>query len=185
MACDREGSLLCDDCAADTSLDGPPFAYANPMIRRLLCAWKYDGDEEGIHGLWRMTKMRLAALQATVAAERIEAIVPVPLSTWKERWRGFSQTRDLARTIGNELNLPTVDCVERRHQFTTQANLSEDVRKTSFSKNPFLVKEHAELPRRVLIVDDVETTGATMEAVEKALRDAGVEVVVKWSLAKG
>ena len=120
-----------------------------------------------------------------VDEKKIVAIVPVPLSNWKERWRGFSQSRDLARLLGAELRLPVIDILERKHRLQAQANLSHDVRKTALKRNPFSVKEGAELPSRILLIDDVETTGATMNAVEQVLLSNGVEVVVRWSLAKG
>lgn len=183
--CQREGTLLCNQCLADASLDGPPFAYANPIVRQLICAWKYDGDANAFAILHRLVAPRLASLRSIVEEKKTIAIVPVPLSKWKERWRGFSQSRDLARMIGAELHLPVIDVLERKHRLRAQANLSHDVRKTALQRNPFSLKEGAELPDRILLIDDVETTGATMKAVEEVLSSNGVELVVKWSLAKG
>ena len=185
FGCEREGSLLCDQCLADASLDGPPFAYANPIVRQLICTWKYDGDANAFEILHRLVAPRLALLRSMVEEKKIIAIVPVPLSKWKERWRGFSQSRDLARMIGAELHLPVVDVLDRQHRLRAQANLSHDVRKTALKRNPFSTKAGTELPSRILLIDDVETTGATMNAVEEALLSNGVELVVKWSLAKG
>lgn len=185
FGCEREGSLLCDECLAGASLDGPPFAYANPIVRQLICAWKYDGDANAFRLLHRLVKPRLATLRSIVEEKQIIAIVPVPLSKWKERWRGFSQSRDLARMIGTELLLPVIDVLERQHRLRAQANLSHDVRKTALKRNPFSLKEGVELPARILLIDDVETTGATINAVEEVLLSNGVELVVRWSLARG
>lgn len=159
--------------------------YANPIVRQLICAWKYDGDANAFQTLHRLVGPRLTALRAIVDEKKIMAVVPVPLSVWKERWRGFSQSRDLARMLGAELHLPVIDVLDRKHRLQAQANLSHDVRKTALKRNPFSVKEGAQLPTRILLIDDVETTGATMNAVEEVLVSSGVEVVVKWSLAKG
>lgn len=186
VSCRREGPLLCRPCLDDFSADGPPFAYANPVIRQLICAWKYEGDNDGLRVLWTLMLSRLSALRALVATERLEAIVPVPLSKWKERWRGFHQVRDLAHILGKELSLPTVDCLERRHRFVSQADLSHVDRTKSFQKRTFFVKVSAVVPQRILLIDDVQTTGATMNAVAEVLREtAGVEAVVTWSLARG
>jgi competence protein ComFC len=185
VKCDREGLLLCTECSENISLDGPPFAYANPVVRQLLCAWKYDGDPAGITALWNLTKPRLAALRSKIVGERIEAVVPVPLSAWKERWRGFHQTRDLAHLLGKEMHLPIVDCVQRRHRFSPQANLTKEIRSSAFVQSPFSIKKNAEIPKSVLLIDDVETTGATMNAVKEVLLAAGVEKVITWSLARG
>lgn len=183
--CDTEGALLCDICAADTSLDGPPFAYANPRIRQLICAWKYDGDENGLEKLVRLVQPRITLWKDVIATKKIVAIVPIPLSSWKERMRGFNQAKDGARAIGEMVNLPTVDLLERKHRWFAQANTSHDLRKKSFKKNPFTLRSGTEIPKRIMIFDDVETTGATMGAAEEVLRDAGVEEIVRMSIARG
>ncbi len=185
VLCACEGTLLCAECLAGASLDGPPFAYANPMVRQLICAWKYDGDEEAIRALWQLVPTRLASLRSRVIAEQIDAIVPVPLSAWKERWRGFHQGRNLARMLGAELLLPVTDVLERAHRPSAQANLSKATRADAVDSKIFSLKKGAELPHRVLLIDDVETTGATMNAVEEVLKCAGVEFVMRWSLARG
>ena len=166
-------------------MDGPPFAYANPRIRKLICAWKYDGDESGLEKLVRLIQPRIALWKGIVDTKKIEAIVPIPLSSWKERMRGFNQAKDGARAIGEILRLPSVDLLERKHRWFAQANTSHELRKKSFAKNPFTLRSGIEIPKSIMIFDDVETTGATMSAAEEILRDAGVEEIVRISIAKG
>lgn len=185
MNCGTEGVLLCTLCAADASLDGPPFAYANPKIRKLICAWKYDGDEDGLLRLIGLLRPRMTSWKSVMIEKNIQAIVPIPLSSWKERMRGFNQAKDGARAIGELLNLPTVDLLERRHRWFAQANTSHELRKSSFAKNPFSLRSGIEIPKRIVIFDDVETTGATMGAAEEVLRDAGLEEIVRISIARG
>lgn len=183
--CGTEGVLLCAVCAADASIDGPPFAYANPTIRKLICAWKYDGDESGLEKLVWLIQWRMALWKGIVEAKKIAAIVPIPLSSWKERMRGFNQARDGARAIGELLYVPSVELLERNHRWFAQANTSHELRKKSFAKNPFTLRQGVEIPKSIMIFDDVETTGATMAAAEEVLRDAGVEEIVRISIARG
>ena len=184
--CEREGLLLCDACVADLSFDGPPFAYANPVIRQLICAWKYDGDDDGFKMLVMLLRSRLEPLRLHLKSLRVDGIVPVPLSVWKERWRGFHQTRDLARAIGEMLSIPVIDVLHREHRWVAQANLTREIRRESFKKGkPMSVRAGFSVPRSVLLVDDVETTGATLDAAEAVLKEAGAEAVVRWSLARG
>jgi len=185
VKCDSEGSLLCSVCTADSSLDGPPFAYANPVIRKLICAWKYDGDEEGLHRLMMLIRMRGDSWKVLNAAKNIEAIVPIPLSEWKERRRGFNQARDGAKAIGEFLQLPVIDVLERKHRWFAQANSSHELREKAFIKNPFSMRAGSIIPKRIMIFDDVVTTGATMNAAEDILRNAGVEEIVRISIARG
>lgn len=185
VSCEEEGALLCLRCAGEVRIDGTPMAYANPVVRKLMCSWKYSGDSEGLAQLIRLVRPRTDSLEVVVKAHRIEAIVPVPLSSWKERMRGFNQARDGARAMGELLRLPVTEVLLRKQKSGAQANLSHEARKVSFVKSPFSLRKNAEMPRRVLLFDDVETTGATMDAAEMVLRDGGVEDVVRWSFARG
>ncbi len=185
VKCSAEGSLFCSSCMADSSFDGPPFAYANPMIRKLICAWKYDGDGQGLEKLAALIRRGIDSWRALGIAKNIEAIVPIPLSGWKERRRGFNQARDGAHAIGDILRLPVVDVLERKHRWFAQANTSHELREKAFTRNPFSIRKSAEIPKRIMIFDDVETTGATMSAAEDILRNAGVEEIVRISIARG
>lgn len=185
VRCGAEGSLLCVTCVAESSFDGPPFAYANPVIRKLICAWKYDGDEDGLVRLVGLIRPKITPWKNLIDKKKIEGIVPMPLSAWKERGRGFNQAKDGARAIGALLQLPVFDVLERKHRFGAQANTSRDLREKSFVKNPFVVREGTMIPKRVALFDDVETTGATMNAAEEVLRNGGVEEVVRVSIARG
>lgn len=186
VQCEQEGSLFCDSCMADLSFDGPPFAYANPAIRQLICAWKYDGDSQGLEILRRLLLSRMMPVRQYARTRGVLGIVPVPLSSWKERCRGFHHAKQLASVVGDLLELPVLDVLERKHRWNSQANLSKEIRKESLKKGKVIgVRVGFDLPRSVMLVDDVETTGATLDAAEAALREAGVEIVVRWTLAKG
>ncbi len=185
VRCKAEGSLLCMTCMAESSFDGPPFAYANPVIRKLICAWKYDGDEDGLVRLVALIRSRIAPWKSLIETKNIEAIVPIPLSSWKERNRGFNQAKHGARGVGEFLQLPVVELLERKHRWFAQANASHGMREKAFQKNPFSMRQGIEVPTRVMLFDDVETTGATMSAAEAILREGGVKEIVRISIARG
>jgi ComF family protein len=171
---------------AEASFDGPPFAYANPVIRQLICAWKYDGDREGLATLHLLLLPRMASTIQAVTYHRVCGIVPVPLSAWKERWRGFHQTKDLSHVLATILHLSVFDLLERKHQWSAQANLPKAIRKGSLKNGKIMrVRSGYDVPRSVMLVDDVETTGATLDVAEAALREVGVETVIRWTLARG
>lgn len=185
LSCQKEGALLCSECMADLSFDGPPFAYANPMIRRLLCSWKYGGDGEGLKILSSLLAPRLLPLQEHMRSVGVVAIVPMPLALWKERWRGFHQTRDLAHAIGAITYTPIFDLLEREHHWRAQVERSKEERREGMKKNPMRIRKGFQVPKAVLLVDDVLTTGATMQAAEEVLREGGAEIVIRWSVARG
>ncbi len=110
-----------------------------------------------------------------------DCIVPVPLHPRRLAWRGFNQSLELARGLGRALGRPvTPSGLVRIRDTTPQSSLPGAMRRENiqgaFAADPVRVAG-----RRVLLVDDVMTTGATVETAARALRRAGaarVDVVV-------
>lgn len=104
-----------------------------------------------------------------------DAVVPVPLHPLRSWWRGFNQ----ARLIAGGLGLPVVDALVRRRATARQASLTRDDRWSNL--HAVIGAQARTAPRlrgaTVVIVDDVVTTGATVTACARALREAGVAEV--------
>ena len=105
---------------------------------------------------------------------RPDAIIPVPMNIRKRRERGFDQCRMLAQKLSARTGIP----VEKKVLFRTkntrpQKGLNRQQRKENLS-GAFAVKTDRELPERVLLVDDIFTTGSTIEACCEALMHAGI-----------
>lgn len=115
----------------------------------------------------------------------IDGIVPIPLVGYRERYRGFNQAKQIGEWLSVETKVPVFDCLGRRFVFGVQAKRSREWRKRAMEISPFFIKEGSTLPRRLLLVDDVITSGATMEAAKRVLLAAGVESVATFSLIKG
>jgi ComF family protein len=113
-----------------------------------------------------------------------DTLVPVPLSCARERQRGYNQSALLAREAGRLLALP-VDCdaLVRTRETPPQMGLHREQRLTNlrgaFRADPARVRG-----RKVCLVDDVSTTGATLAACAAALRQAGATAVFALVLAK-
>lgn len=102
-------------------------------------------------------------------------IVPVPIHKARRRERGYNQSEYIAIGIEEVLSVPTIkDAIERRFYTKTQTNLSKEERKTNVLK-AFGPGKKAELVKnkKVLLVDDVLTTGSTMNACANSLLDVG------------
>lgn len=113
-------------------------------------------------------------------------IVPVPLHPLKEREREFNQAERLARRLGRATGLPVHARAVRRVQVTqTQTRLSREQRAENVRRAFAPVPGAALAKARVVLVDDVFTTGATTSACAQALHKAGAAEVCVWTVARG
>jgi ComF family protein len=103
-----------------------------------------------------------------------ETIIPVPLHPKRLRWRGFNQSVLLARQIGSAYNLP-VDC------FT---QLPEEDRRKNMRGAFALAEETSIDGKRLLLVDDVYTSGATVNECSRVLKRGGARQVFVLTLAR-
>ncbi|MCR5640356.1 MAG: ComF family protein [Lachnospiraceae bacterium] len=107
---------------------------------------------------------------------RPEAIVPVPVHPNKMRLRGYNQAEVLAKALGQEMNLPVVNLVQRVADTLPQKEMSAEKRAKNL-KNAFKVAKNGVKFKRILIIDDIYTTGATVDAITDVLNDWGIEEV--------
>jgi ComF family protein len=116
--------------------------------------------------------------------QKFDLIVPMPLH-WRRRWeRGFNQSALLAREIARRYAIPVVSAARRTRATRSQAGLSHHERRSNVSR-AFAVKRKSRIAgQRVLLIDDVMTTGATASACAQALRDAGAKYVALLTLAR-
>ena len=172
-----DGEKALDRCGA-CRMDPPSFDRARSFgtydgdLRRLIHLMKYDG--------MRPLAKRLGRLMAATAEEfeAVDYLVPVPLYR-RRRWsRGFNQAGLLAAAMSRATDIPARGRLLRRTRSTeSQAGLSNHQRRANVTgafsaPNPREVRG-----RRILLVDDVMTTGATLEACAKALKRAGARYV--------
>lgn len=115
----------------------------------------------------------------------IEAIIPVPIHRKKQLERGYNQAELIARVIGNEMKLPVVSDLLIRQKYTKpQKELSNSERGKNL-ENAFIVTENVVKCKKVLLVDDIYTTGSTVDACSKVLLEAGAESVYFVSISIG
>lgn len=180
---------VCAACGADAPPTGAP--HRGPIVQA--ATWYACDDRIGAAAALRMLKFdarrRLAAPLAALLRERIALptpalLVPVPLHPAKLRRRGFNQAALLARHVARTNELPHDPTVLRRTRDTDpQAGLSRAARLANlggaFAASPAL---HGR--ERVVLVDDVATTGATLAACAAALRAVGVRDVAAVVVAR-
>ena len=113
----------------------------------------------------------------------VDALVPVPLSPRRLRERGYNQAERLANALSQTTGLPVQqDLLQRVKDSAPQADLPRAARQTSL-RNAFVASPQA-AGLRLALVDDVMTTGNTLEQSAKALSAVGATQVINWVMAR-
>ena len=110
------------------------------------------------------------------------ALVPVPLHWTRRFWRGFNQSDLLTRIISRECHLPLTHALRRIRPTGFQSHRARKERLTALA-GAFRVV--GPVPDRVILIDDVATTGATLDACAKTLKEAGAQWGEAWVVARG
>ena len=108
----------------------------------------------------------------------------VPLSKGRRRKRGFDQAELLARTVARELGLPARGLLEKTRDNGPQSHLEGEADRRANVRNVYCLRERDLAGRRILLVDDVVTTGATMGECALLLSKGGAEAVWGLTLAQ-
>lgn len=154
-----------------------PVSYAGPA-RDLVAALKFRGARPVARAMAGQI-----AMAAPPGLFQGSALVPVPLHPSRLRSRGFNQARLIALDLGARTGLAVADCLVRGGPRTTQVGRDRQQRAAGISGRVHAA-EGGPVPGAVLLVDDVITTGATLAACERALRDAGAIHVRALSYAR-
>lgn len=118
--------------------------------------------------------------------EKWDLIVPVPLHATKRREREFNQAESLARHLGAATKIPVNAALLRRVVPTRTQTLLTRQQRAANVRRAFALRQGARLKgERVILVDDVFTTGATTNACAQVLRAAGAGEVCVWTVARG
>ncbi|MGH2489242.1 MAG: ComF family protein [Candidatus Limnocylindria bacterium] len=206
--CGRYGTAICSACRASLRPPGlasdaflasdhsvvvgdalilatAAFAHRE-AAQRILRRLKYGGGRR-LAGL--LAELALPALSRLLAVSGPAALVPVPLHRSRQRDRGYNQAELLARELARRTNLTVWPALVRRRATQRQHGLDRTTRLRNLSQAMELstvrppAAAHEAMPA-VLLVDDILTTGATLEACAVILRAAGVPAVYGFAVAR-
>lgn len=177
-----EEEELCENCKRHRFLFVRSLALLgyNDVAARSISRIKYTGAREFLDYYGRAAAVRCGAQIQRMA---VDALVPVPVHASRRRKRGYNQAEVLAEVMGRELGIPVYSAALLRNKKTAaskELNAAERLKNlmSAFYAGTIPVDLH-----RVLLVDDIFTTGATMEACTRVLLQAGVQEVYCFALA--
>jgi competence protein ComFC len=206
VGCGKEGEFICDSCRRSLPRVMPPLCprCGRPQPSGILCpacvSWQAEIDgirspfrfdrvmRQAIHQLKYRNLRALAEPLAKLLNDYLatypisgEVLVPVPLHQKRLRERGYNQSSLLAKELGKLTNLPVVDdCLIRQRHAPPQARSATVEERRSNVTGAFACRDHRLQDKQVLLIDDVSTSGATLDACAAALKAIGATSV--WGL---
>jgi ComF family protein len=155
------------------------FAYEG-TLRRTLARLKYGGAARLARPL---AEAALPAFRAFVEMTNAAALVPVPVHPERQRQRGYNQATLLARELARATRASVAEILVRRRPTTQQHRLDRAARLRNL-RDAFALEADARPPPTALLLDDILTTSATMEACAAVLRAAGASRVWGFAVAR-
>ncbi len=183
---DMDGDFQCGNCA-DLNLRfdlARSAVRTSPLILEVIHRYKYQ------HQLWfepALVDLLETLLVSGLNQHSFDFVVPIPLHRIKERERGFNQAQRLSHAVSKRLGLPCLPkALIRSRPTETRTRLSRRQRlqnvKQAFEKGP---QAHEVKGKRILLVDDILTTGATASACASVLKKSGAGSVVVATVSRG
>lgn len=172
--------------------------HGAPPYSAIRSCYRFEGPvRKAVHALKYRGRTVYAAPMASLLVDlllrdqlikdaQLSHVIPVPLHPWRRWRRGFNQTELLAKPVARQLGLPLADILQRRRFTASQVGLNRTQRAANV-QGAFLVRpgqEAALRNARILLVDDVFTTGATLAECALVLRESGAREVFVVTLAR-
>jgi len=189
-----EMSWVCHICGAPIP---PPLRTCQDCLKNM-----YQFDAQRSAGIYQgelrdaITRMKfqrerwlsrpLSYLMARAAQEflPVDLLVPVPIDPSSARQRGYNQALDLAKELSSLLRVPVLDILEREKRYAHQAELARNMRWKNLQESMGPKRDVNLTGARVLLVDDVTTTGATLDEAARVLKRLGAARVYCVTVAR-
>lgn len=191
ISCRVEGAWLCPPCLAKLQSEIKPqffchpyldkvialADYKNEIVARLVHLLKYEYVEEVGEIFDKLIEVFIKNNSVVFEGSRASVIIPIPLHKKRYLERGFNQAEILAKSWGRHLSVLVLkNMLIRSRQTKTQVGLN-GVERRSNLQGAFVLRQPLVGIDRVILVDDVFTTGSTIEEAGRVLRSAGIKEV--------
>ena len=210
IGCGKEGGFLCDNCCRNLPRIQSPYCdrCGKPEVSGTLCSicWGWKANIDGIrspfrfdgiirqavhelkyHNLKAITECLAEFLFSYLEGNQIpvDVLVPVPLHKKRLRKRGYNQSSLIAKRLGRLATLPVIDdCLVRSKDSQPQTRTNAVNERQANVSDAFVCSDNRLKGKQVLLIDDVCTSGATLEACAVAAKAVGVSSVWGLTLAR-
>lgn len=184
MKCGKplENNILqyCDVCRENkyNYIQGRAAFVYDKSMRKSIAAFKYNGRKE--YGRFYADEL-VKKYGSWINQVKAEALIPVPIHKERYRKRGFNQAKVIADYIGREIDIPVIDDFLIRKRNTEALKELSALQRKDCLKDAFFVTEASKKLYRhlrcVILVDDIYTTGSTIDECAKTLKQSGVSQV--------
>lgn len=186
MKCGRkveEGEEYCADCRAREHVyDRGRALYEYDSAAQSIYRFKYGGRREyaGFYG-----EQVAECLGGFLRDVKPDALIPIPLHRRRRAHRGYNQAELLARALGEEVNVPVYPRLLTRVRDTVPQKQLNPAERQNNLKKAFHISGNDVKSKVTVVIDDIYTTGTTMDEAARALREAGADRVYFIALACG
>ena len=203
LGCNKEGAWLCQDCLAKIKINlkdrphrpsqAPALSgvwvaadYKQSLVANALHSFKYNFISNLGQDLSDLLISFLASKISQKKVSGFDLVIAVPLARKRRLWRGFNQAEILAQRVSEKFGWPLgSNLISRKYHTHPQVGLKAAARLSNV-RGIFVVNNCQLLKnKKVLLVDDVMTTGATMQECARALKESGAREVWGLVVAKG
>lgn len=177
----------CLDCKNKTYLDGLIFAtyYDRPLIKKLIQKMKYYFIKDVAEILAELP-IKLIINSNLYSSLQPDLVIPIPLHRKKILERGFNQSEIIAQKIAQKFNWPLGNNIIARIKNTkSQTKLKKEKREQNIAGAFTVCDKKIIKNKNIILIDDVVTTGATLEEAAKVLKKSGAKSVWAITVAKG
>ena len=203
VECKKFGVWLCEECfekieintkalekleLIPSYLDGFLVAtdWKNQIVQDAVHKFKYNFSQELGEVLVNLILKKIKKIGLENFLKENVVIVPVPLHRRRYAWRGFNQAELLAKIISEKTETEMDTKIIKRIKYTKpQVKQNRENRLKNLQKAFKIKKSTLGLPKNVLLIDDVITTGSTMNEMARVLKENGVEKVWGMAIARG
>lgn len=203
FGCQKEGNYLCQDCKSildvlsfhqffkTEDIDDLYFStgYKNPLLKDLIKKFKYQPFIKELSlplSSLIIDHFQLLDNPPLFYKENLDfVLIPIPLEKRRLKWRGFNQAQELAKHLSEFLNIPLVcDALIKEQKTLPQVKLSDEERRKNISGSFSCKNQEKILEKKILLIDDIYTTGSTMKESAKVLKKSGAKKIIGITIAR-